>query len=220
MVPHPSRKNFKQPTPDSEWRPEWRPRKREPGRRGYRANLEAIEAVAGKLCVPPETLEALPRREDGRPINSEELRAALQAFTVAGGTLVEFGRAVGLPRSTLSEWIRRTPGWADEYEDAKRKGADALVEEAKVIAESPQFLEEVFESYDGEGNLTRKDIRRADAVYARKLAVATKLDIAKKWAPDKYGDRVEIKTSESLAARILEARRRTQREQAEDISES
>ena len=78
----------KDPTPNSEWdRRSWKPRKREPGERGIRRNLAALEAISRKLCVPPSVLDALPRRPDGAPAKSPELRAALQAFVVAGGTL-------------------------------------------------------------------------------------------------------------------------------------
>ena len=86
-------------------------------------------------------------------------------------------------------------------------------------------MEEVFLSFDGDGRLKRKDVRRADAIYARKLAVATRLDIAKKWAPEKYGDKLEVKTDESLApalsrrvsARGLRSRSRTSKSRA-DVS--
>ena len=163
-------------------------------------------------------MDALPRRPDGAPAKSPELRAALQAFVVAGGTLQLFGEAVGLSRSTLSGWIRSDPEWSEDYEAAKKLGADALIEEALEISETPKIVEEVFLSFDGEGQLKRKDVRRADAIYARKLAVATRLDIAKKWAPEKYGDKLEVKTDESLASRIIAARQRTRSaEPIEDI---
>lgn len=129
-----------------------------------------------------------------------------------------FGEAVGLSRSTLNEWIRRDPEWSEDYEAAKKLGADALIEEALEISETPKIVEEVFLSFDGKGQLKRKDVRRADAIYARKLAVATRLDIAKKWAPEKYGDKLEVKTDESLASRIIAARQRTRSaEPIEDI---
>lgn len=129
-----------------------------------------------------------------------------------------FGEAVGLSRSTLNEWIRRDPEWSEDYEAAKKLGADALIEEALEISENPKIVEEVFLSFDGKGQLKRKDVRRADAIYARKLAVATRLDIAKKWAPEKYGDKLEVKTDESLASRIIAARQRTRSaEPIEDI---
>ena len=209
----------KDPTPNSEWdRRSWKPRKREPGERGIRRNLAALEAISRKLCVPPSVLDALPRRPDGAPAKSPELRAALQAFVAAGGTMQLFGEAVGLSRSTLNEWIRRDPEWSEDYEAAKKLGADALIEEALEISENPKIVEEVFLSFDGKGQLKRKDVRRADAIYARKLAVATRLDIAKKWAPEKYGDKLEVKTDESLASRIIAARQRTRSaEPIEDI---
>lgn len=216
----PTKGSGKEPTPDEEWlhRRQWRPRKRPPTRELRSENLKAVLAVTRKLCVPQDALDELPRRPDGSPANSPELRAALQAYTVAGGTLQSFCVAVGLPRSTLYKWIRGDREWSEDYEDAKKLGADALVEEALEIAETPQPLEDVYLSYDGNGNLLRKDVRRSDAIYARKLAVTTKLEVAKKWAPEKYGDKIEVKTDDGLAARILAARKRTTRaEPVEDL---
>lgn len=207
----------KAPTPLSDWRPEWKPRKRLPGKWGSMAKQAAVEAVCGKLKIEPEALAALPRNEFGEPTKSEQLFAALKASLVAGGTLTEFADAVGLPRYTIQYWINRTPEWADDLEEAKRLGADALVERALSLAENPQLMEDVTESYDEAGRLVSKFVRRGDAVVARKLAVSTFLDIAKKWAPDKYGDKLEVKTNDTLATRIMAARRRSSRESAEVI---
>ncbi|MGN1209542.1 MAG: hypothetical protein ACI4SV_04500, partial [Duodenibacillus sp.] len=84
------------------------------------------------------------------------------------------------------------------------------------IATEPVMVEDVYESYDGNGNLIRRDIKRADATYARKLAVSTRTEIIRKWAPDRYGEKIEVKTDSSMAAKILAARKRLGEAKGED----
>ena len=215
LPPRADRRDDHQPRPQSEWRPEWRPRKRIPGHHGIKANQAAVDAVGRKLKVPPETIESLPCGANGKPCKSDQYLAAMRAYVMSGGTIGLFAEATNVCNGTVYNWINRDPSWKEVMAEAKRVGADVLVEKALDIAENPKLVEEVTESYDKDGKLIRKDIRRADALYARKLAVSTCLDIAKKWAPEKYGDKLEVKTNDSLAARILAARRRTEREYRE-----
>ena len=70
------------------------------------------------------------------------------------------------------------------------------------------FQNEEIISYDKDGNVISRAVKRFDAVYARKLAFQARLQLLAKWAPNKYGEKPVIDTNESRASKILEARRR------------
>ena len=50
------------------------------------------------------------------------------------------------------------------------------------MATDPLMVEDVYERYDNDGNLLSMDVKKGDAVYARKLAVSTRLDLLKNGA--------------------------------------
>lgn len=208
MDPSKRRAHYKPVTPDEDWRPEWGPRKRRPGlTKEDRALMRrvATEAMVGL----PEVPEYLPTdAETGRVVKSPELLDALCAYLAQGGMMLTFAKRVGLGRSMLSQWCSKDPKWKAAVAKAREQGVDALAEEALAMATDPLMVEDVYERYDNDGNLLSMDVKKGDAVYARKLAVSTRLDLLKKWAPEKYGDKVEAKTDSSLASRILAARQR------------
>ena len=208
LNPEKRRPHYKPPTDPRDWRPDWKPRKRPPGlTRNDRTTLK--EAVTEAMVGVPEMPEDLPRDPDtGRLVRSDELLSVLCAYLAQGGMLLTFAKLAGVGRSTLSTWCAKDPKWRAETAKAREVGVDALAEEALVMATDPLVVEDVYERYDKDGNLLSRDIKKGDAVYARKLAVATRLDLLKKWAPERYGDKVEAKTDSSMASRILAARKR------------
>ena len=203
--------NYKEPTPESEWKPWWKPRKRPYGTaRGWQAQQTAVAAVEEALGMEKGALDTLPRDEDGVPILGEEFADALVAFTAQGGTLTRFATATGVTRTRLWKFIKE-PGVKERYEQARQVGIDAIAEEALQIASEPVYLEDTYESYDGNGNLVRRDVKTGDAAYARKLAFTARLELLKRWAPERYGDKVEVQTTDSMASKILAARKRIMR---------
>ena len=206
--PSKRRPHYKLPTPESDWDPRWKPRKRPPGlTRQDRTMIQ--QATTEAMVGLPEVSEALPvDPETGKVVKSDVLLGALCAYLSQGGMLLSFARKVGLSRGTLSTWCSKDPRWKAETAKARAMGVDALAEEALAMSTDPLMVEDVYERYDKDGNLLSRDIKKGDAVYARKLAVSTRLDLLKKWAPEKYGDKVEAKTDSSLASRILAARKR------------
>lgn len=209
--PSKRRPNYKPVTPDEEWRATWKPRKRRPGlTKADRSLMQqaATEALVGAPDVPVD-LPTDPKT--GRVTKSPECLEALCAYLAQGGMMLLFAKRVGLNRGTLSSWCTKDPEWKTAVAKAREQGVDALAEEALAMATDPLMVEDIYERYDNDGNLLSKDVKKGDAVYARKLAVSTRLDLLKKWAPEKYGDKVEAKTGSSLASRILAARNRISR---------
>lgn len=223
--PSKRRPYFQEPRNEDEWRPEWRPRKKVPGLRGYRDYQPICDAICPPHHLPESLVAALPRNEKGRVGPSLEAHQAMLEHISNGGMPVTFFSDTGMARKTYEDWLKRNPARKAELDEVKRTyGADAQIEEGLYVAETPWVMEEVFVSYDGEGKIKRADIKRADAAYARKLVVSAKLDLAKRWAPERYGDKIAVATDDSLAARIRAAQKRTRQEyldatraEAEDI---
>lgn len=128
-------------------------------------------------------------------------------FVSQGGILRVWLREAGLTYQDVDRRKSKDPEFAKRYEQARALGMDALAEEALEIASTPYYSKEVAETTlaDGEKVVVRKS---GDNVYARKLAVYARLDILKKWAPDKYGDKVSLDITDKRAAMILAARKR------------
>lgn len=130
-------------------------------------------------------------------------------FLMAGGMASRWLRAAGISEGTLYAFKRRDPAFAEAYNQARSVGMDALAEEALELASTPYVAEEVAETTLANGD--KVTLRKSgDNVYARKLAVWTRLELLKKWAPDRYGDKVTMDVSDTRAAKILEARKRLQ----------
>ena len=201
--------NWKEPTPDSAWSPRWKPRKRPVGsHRGRMAQRKAIAAVEEAMFSFGHLLENLPRDpETGHVLKTDELLLATLAAVSQGVPLSRVATALGVTRHTLRSWVM-APGWRERYDRAREESYDAIAEEALLLASDPVEMEEVYENYDAQGNLVNRAVKKGDATYARKLAVQTRLELLKKWAPDRYGEKVTVKTDVSLSARILAARRR------------
>lgn len=202
-------RKYKEPHPDSEWRPWWKPRKRPLGGAKNPMVKKIREQIEKELAMDEGELARIPRDEEtGRVVKSYELFTALLYWVARGGTLRSFCIAVDLPYGTCCGWLEKEPEVKAQYKEAERISADALVEYAQELATNPYIVEEVFESYDGEGNLIRKDVRRQDAVYARKLCVNFCQWLAAKRAPEKYGEKLKVETDVSMAGAIVAARRR------------
>lgn len=207
VMPWKRRKNYKEPTPSDQWRPEWKPRKRIPGTGGGKGQARALKVLEEEFGPGLYGLKDLPRDEYGSIAFSPELVELVCVYISQGGTLYTLARALDIPRRLLHEWMTR-PETKPLYDAARTQGVDAMVEKAHDIASTPFMVEEEYRSYNGEGELVRKDVKKTDAVYARKLAVNNAMTLASKWAPERYGEKPETKTTESMSQRILAARKR------------
>lgn len=165
--------------------------------------------------IPPGTSEGW------RQSWSKEREEHLLAFVSSGGIPKVWLDAAGLTYLDLENWKVKIPGFSARFEKARSVGMDALAEEALIIASTPYHTEDVAETTlaTGERVLVK---RTGDGVYARKLAVQTRLELLKRWAPDRYGDKVTVDVTDKRASLILEARKRisaaVEAEDAEDIT--
>lgn len=209
---------WKDPMPVEKWKPYYKPRKRVPGTWG---------AKKGKLSA--KDLEALIFGENGKGIvteferdesgavkRPEELAAAFIDAVSKGVPEGRYARLVGYTRRELRGLVRRYR-LMDEYRAALEEGYDAIAEDALEIASTPVDVEEVTETYDKDGNMTGRYVKRSDNVLSRKLAYQARVELLSKWHPEKYGQKVKVETSGDMAAAIAGARKRLSPVVVEDV---
>ncbi len=194
------------PLPHDEWvaHPEWHERRAPPLRRGYRNQRENVESILAQVETPkPELPASLAEAEP------ETVVDCLIAFVEAGGTQTEFCRRAGISSYKLGRALDATPGGRERFDTARRTtGADALAEEALRIATEPLMTEESIETYDKDDELVSRSVKRADNVYARKLAYQARMTLLQKWAPERYGENVKPAVGDGMAERLRKARDR------------
>lgn len=136
-------------------------------------------------------------------------RACLLEFISNGGLISDWCKKAKVGAGAVARLARKDPEFAKALEEAKSLRNDVLAEEALEIATCPKFVEEVIETTAADGSVVRA-VKRFDNVYARKLAFNARLELLKKWAPDKYGDTLKVAMNDSRAQAILSARKRLQ----------
>lgn len=105
-----------------------------------------------------------------------------------GKPLRAYCRQAGKPgKSTITDWRKAHPEFDEAFKVARGLGADALAEEALMIADTPMLGEIVRES-EKEG----RTVTQEDMLGHRKLQVETRLKLLAKWFPTKYGDKIDV----------------------------
>lgn len=218
-IREPKDPNAKLPTPDEKFMPWHRSRKRPPGTWGARKarisrrDLEDMIFGENGKCI-----KEFPLEPDGRPVLGMELAVSFIDAISKGVLEGRFAMIAGVNRAVLRQ-LCRDLGLYKQYREAVKEGYDAIAEDALTIASTPVEVEEVVESYDKEGNLIRKDIRKSDNVQSRKLAYEARVTLLGKWNPEKYGNKVEVKTDVNTANAIMNARKRLDPVEVVDVEE-
>ena len=191
--------------PVVEDRPDWRPRKCPHGR-GYKNNKPEVDAILKDI---ENSLPEPPPLPEVRGVwRTKEFADGLVEFISSGGSINQYCKRTGTYPARVTQLMQEDPALKSRVLQAREVGYDAMAEEALRIASEPFFQNEEIISYDKDGNVISRAVKRFDAVYARKLAFQARLQLLAKWAPNKYGEKPVMDTSESRATKILEARRR------------
>lgn len=129
-----------------------------------------------------ESLNPPLKNTGGRPtLYSEELAKRICTLLAEGKSLRTICLADDMPdKSTVFDWLRKYPGFADHYAHAKEASADALMEEIVDIADSAE------EAIVGDD---KSDGARVQAI---KLRVDARKWAASKLKPKKYGDKMDV----------------------------
>ncbi len=104
----------------------------------------------------------------------------------AGETIASILRTPGMPaRRTFYDWLEDEDR-AAQFARARDVAMDAIADEAARIADTQ--VEAIIRKESEKG----VEITREDALGHRKLQVETRLKLLAKWAPRKYGDKLEL----------------------------
>lgn len=124
-------------------------------------------------------VEAQAAPATGIEAHGEEICRGLSA----GEPLAEICRRLNIGRSTVYEWIKKDPAFADEMEQARRDGFDAIAYRVRRTARGKT---------EEQGGDSTGDVQRD------KLIIETDLKLLAKWHPAAYGDRVAVDHSGGL----------------------
>lgn len=174
-----------------------------------RATWEQRCALSEKIKpLYTKPITPVPATADGSKW-SPERDEHLFAFLMQGGIIRVWLDLAGLTYSDIHRRKQKDPTFAAKYDEARSLGMDALADEALLIASSPMETEEVAETTlaDGGKVVVRK---KGDNTYARKLAFYSRVELLKKWAPERYGEKISVDVTDKRAAAILAARRKLQ----------
>ena len=127
--------------------------------------------------------------DSSRPTHySENIAIHICELIKKGITLEEIGKIEGMPSSrTISGWIRTFPAFLSEYRSARESFADYMASKAIEIAEDS--------SNDLKTDSKGRTIPNWENVNRSKLRAETYKWAASKFAPHKYGDKLEINTN-------------------------
>lgn len=146
------------------------------------------------------------KRPIGRPPEAvpQDKADSIIEWISEGKTLREWCRQNGPSYRTVYDWLEKDKEFSSRFARARDLGFDVIAEEALAIANTPVEGVRVEEGKDGTKKVTE------DALGHRKLQIETRLKLLAKWNPKKYGDKLDIEHSGTVAldARIIEARKR------------
>lgn len=150
-------------------------------------------------------------RGRGRPpeaVPADKVEAICE-WIAQGNTLRQWCRENGIHYSTVYLWMEKDEEFAQRFARARDIGTDCIADEILDIADT--------QKQGVTTKITERGIEetREDMLGHRKLQVETRLKLLAKWNPKKYGDKVGVEHSGSIAldAAILEARKRASKSQ-------
>lgn len=208
------------PRSEAEWmkRPHWPPRKRPLDKKGWNKNHEEIHYLidrASAAPIPSDELEQALAVGTKKALWTQEFKDFLYEWIASGRPLLQITRKYGVGYGQMQTWIKSDPVMAERMKEARSVAVEALVEQSLDMASNPLMQQETIEQFNKDGEVTSRAVKTFDNVYARKLAINTRMLLAAKWAPSKYGEKPEEEVTSSQAERILAARRRVAEERLE-----
>lgn len=118
-----------------------------------------------------------------KPDYGDTIEAQTICAMIADGTTVAACcREFGIGVSTIYDRIKANPKFCEMMEEARKRGYDAIAEECLVIADDG--------SQDRIDGKTNKEL-----VQRSRLRVDTRLKLLAKWHPRKYGEKLQVEST-------------------------
>ena len=95
------------------------------------------------------------------------------------------------PEARVSEWLRKYPEFRAEFDLAKLRQADLLFDQCLEIADDDRHDTKTITRGDG----STLEVMDFEWVARSKLKVETRLKMAGKLSPKKYGDKIDVNAS-------------------------
>ena len=125
-------------------------------------------------------------------VRTPELETAFVEGIGDGIPLRQLCRIHGVTKSTVYRWMEDDEEFAGRIARARVTGFDAIAEEALEIADDGTNDWETRENKDG----STYEALNGEHVQRSKLRVETRLKLLAKWDPKRYGDRIDLTSSD------------------------
>lgn len=191
-------------TPEKAARNVLRSKKPDMSLRNHEGRQMLREMVMPELGLVPVDIPPCPGK--GHEFTPERIDNLVQ-YMANGGILQRWLKVAGVSRSRYQKERNNNPAFKEAVDEAVYIGCDALADRAMEVASRPFYTEDEVTTVLADGRVVHVT-KKADNVYARKLAVQTTLDILQRRAPDRYGNSIEVKMTDSRAQAIINARNR------------
>lgn len=165
------------------------------------------DVMANEIAKRAGALPPVQWKPGGDMVWTAQLDTALLEHLANGGTFTSFANRVKCSRSAVVARAEQED-IAPLIEQAKAQGIDAMAEKALEVACTPMITERVIEVLDQAGNTRERHVNTQDSVDARKLVFQSHMQMLSKLAPNKYGEKPEVKQTDTMAQQILKARAR------------
>lgn len=173
----------------------------------YKKISSSTDYLEAQYPLHTRPMEPLPPLPEGGWFWTQELKAHLLDYISDGGLVNDWCRAVGIGPRRVYNLVEVDEEFSTAYARACAVRSEVIGEEVLAISSRPLMVEERIENYASNGEKTYA-LKQFDNVHARKLAAQTRMELLKKWAPDKYGDKVAVSITDDRAKQIIAARRR------------
>lgn len=180
---------------------------------------EAVKAKRAELAAQTEEASAAEAGEGEKAVMApsaptpvsvvstffEPIVADALTALAEGDPLSKVARAHHVPVSMLRSYLWKNH--REGYEKAMKEGADQLAEQAVIASQEMARAEEEIETTYSDGSVTRA-VKRFDNVQRSKLKAEALWKMAACKDPERYGSKGKSEEDTSMAAAIMEARKR------------
>lgn len=151
--------------------------------------------------MPADTFEEdeAPRRGPGRECEYTEEVADHICTNLAYGTpLAQICRSLGIGRTTVYDWQKARPDFAERIARARLIGYDAIADDCILIADDKAGDVKLVGDPENPS-----EVCNTEFVQRAKLRIETRLKLLAKWDPKRYGDKLALAGDETAPLQVV-----------------